>query len=261
MTIAMMIMNTDRTLAEVVADPAFYRRVAALAVRVSQGRDEAEVSAAMEEACLLFGADAAAFASFMQDDEAYESYRFILACDPLWCLEYEGGACYMHDPWLDYVRHHAEPMLVGRLPARSGPGKAVEALAQGYGFASGVVVPAPAVQGLTRVGALVLGSHSPEYFNEDTLPAVAFAATGLAHSFHAWQVARLREEVLGRVRLSPDDIELIEFERRGLGSKEVARIKAATSQAVDSRWQRLNSKLGVSSRAAAARLAAEYGLV
>jgi hypothetical protein len=254
-------MTQARSLAEITGDAEFFGRVAALAVRVPACADGSDVSMLLEQACGLFGADAAAFASFMKDDEAYESYRFILACDPTWCLEYEGNACYMHDPWLEYTRHHSEPMLADRIAARSGPEREVVALAQRFGFASAVVVPEHAPQGLTRLGALVIGSASPGYFVEATLPAVAFAATGLAQQLHAWQIAKLRDEVRDRVRLGDEDMVLLACERDGLGSKEVARLTNSTSQAIDSRWQRLNARLGVSSRAAAARLAAEYGLI
>jgi DNA-binding NarL/FixJ family response regulator len=124
-----------------------------------------------------------------------------------------------------------------------------------------VVVPAHAPQGLTRLGALVLGSSTKGYFDEETLPAVSFAANGLAQSLHTWQVDQLREEMLTRVRLTDEDLALLAYQQQGLSSKEVARLKDSTSQAIDSRWQRLNNRLGVTSRAAAARLAAEYGLV
>jgi DNA-binding CsgD family transcriptional regulator len=253
--------TATQRLADLLREPAFFARIAAAALKIGQARDGAEVSAALDEARALFSADAAAFASFMRDDEAYESYRFILACDPTWCLEYESAASYMHDPWLAYVRHQSEAVLTSQVPVRSAPAAEVVALARRYGFASAVLLPAHAPQGLTRLGALVLGSASPGYFDEETLPTVAVAATGLAQSLHTWQVSKLREEMLDRVRLSAEELTLLEYARQGLSSKEVGRLKQVTAQSVDSRWQRLNNKLGVSSRANAARLAAEYGLV
>jgi DNA-binding NarL/FixJ family response regulator len=46
-----------------------------------------------------------------------------------------------------------------------------------------------------------------------------------------------------------------------LGTKAIANTLDTTAAAVDSRFQRLNQKLGVPNRRSAATLAAEYGLV
>lgn len=106
-----------------------------------------------------------------------------------------------------------------------------------------------------------LGSAQPEYFDEQTLIAVSVAVTGLVLRLHAWQIATLRDELLTRTRLSDDDLALLAQQREGRSSKEIASMTNTTSQGVDSRWQRLNAKLGVSSRTTAAQLAAEYGLI
>ncbi len=86
-------------------------------------------------------------------------------------------------------------------------------------------------------------------------------ATSLAMRLHEWQTAQLRQELLDLARLSEEDLELLRHERQGHRSKHIAIALNLNAMSVDSRWQRLNAKLGVSSRAAAASLAAEYGLV
>lgn len=254
-------MSDRPPLQEVTKSTEFFAAFAELAMRVAPASDAAEVTALVGGAAALVGADAATFASFVRDDETYESYRFILACDARWCLEYENGACYMHDPWLEYARHHAEPVLGQDVAAYTDREAEVVALARRFGHASAVIIPAQAPQGLTRLGALCLGSTKPDYFNAEGLTAVACAATPLALRLHDWQIAQLRQELRDQVRLSDDDIWLLRHEKRGLGSKQIAARMNTTSMSVDSRWQRLNAKLGVSSRSAAARLAAEYGLI
>ncbi len=254
-------MNTRPPLRAVTNRTEFFAALAELAMRVARAGDSAEVTALVGDAASVIGADAAAFASFIRDDETYESYRFILACDARWCLEYESGACYMHDPWIEYARHHSEPALTQGIDARTSREMQVVALARRYGFASAVLIPAQAPQGLTRLGALCVGSDDPEYFDEEGLTAVACAATPLAMRLHDWQIAQLRRELRNQARLSDDDIWLLRHEKHGLGSKQIAAKLNTTSMSVDSRWQRLNAKLGVSSRSAAARLAAEYGLI
>ena len=64
------------------------------------------------------GTDAAAFVSFSRDDPSHESFRFLLACDPVWCLEYERRAWYTNDPWLQYSLTHSEPARGARHRAR-----------------------------------------------------------------------------------------------------------------------------------------------
>ncbi|UUX97309.1 helix-turn-helix transcriptional regulator [Aquabacterium sp. J223] len=254
-------MSEPRTLTAITQDGEFFRRTADLAMRVTSELDSSEVSAVLAEASDLCGADAAAFASFVKDDEAYVSYRFILACDPTWCLEYESNACYMHDPWWDYTRHHSEATLAKHIPVRTAQQNEVVALARRFGFASAILIPAQSPQGLTRLGALCLGSAKPEYLDEQTLTAVSVAVTGLVVRLHAWQIAKLRDELVTRTKLSQDDLALLAQQRQGRSSKEIASLMNMTSQGVDSRWQRLNAKLGVSSRTTAAQLAAEYGLI
>jgi DNA-binding CsgD family transcriptional regulator len=254
-------MNERLPLRAITSDESFYSRSAALALRVPEAMDAGEVAALLGESAALFGADAAAFASFIKDDESYESYRFVLACDALWCMEYESGAHYMHDPWLDYARHHAEPTLAAHVRVRTPKQQAVVGLAARFGFASAVIIPVHAPQGLTRLGALCLGSAQPDYFAGEGMHAVMVAATSLAMRMHDWQIATLRQELQARARLTGDDIALLHLERLGQGSKQIAAAMNTTSSSIDSRWQRLNAKLGVTTRQAAGRLAAEYGLV
>jgi DNA-binding CsgD family transcriptional regulator len=242
-------------------DAEFFGRMAEVAMKISPGLDAGLVSAALAEARDLCGADGAAFASFLKEDEAYESYRFVLACEPTWCLFYESKACYMHDPWLEYTRTHAEATLADAIPARTAQEKEVVALARQFGFASAIVVPVHSPPGLSRISALCIGSARPGAFDEEAVTAVSVAVNGLLARLQAWQIAALRNELLDRTEVSEDDMQLLRHQWEGRSSKEVAAIMNTTSHSIDSRWQRLNARLGVSSRAAAARLAAEYGLI
>ncbi len=239
----------------------FFAGCAGVANRLADAEDAGTVAQLLAESASLLGANSAAFASFVKDDETYASYRFILACDARWCFEYEGGACYLDDPWLEYTRRHAEPILAERIPARTDREQVVVALARRFGFASAIVVPAQAPFGLTRLGALCLGSAIPGQFDAESLSVVGFAASALALRLHEWQIARLRRELLDQSNLSDDDITLLRYQQQGRGSKEIAQALNATPVSVDSRWQRINAKLGVSSRVAATNLAAEYGVI
>ena len=232
-----------------------------VANRLAQAEDAGVITLLLAESARLLGAESAAFASFVKDDETYASYRFILACDARWCFEYEAGACYLNDPWLEYTRRHAEPILTENIPAKTEQERSVVDLARRFGFASAILVPAQAPFGLTRLGALCLGSATPGHFDTHDLAQVSFAATALALRLHEWQIVRLRQELLDQTHLSDDDIALLRYQQQGWGSKEIARAINATPMSVDSRWQRINAKLGVCSRVAATSLAAEYGVI
>lgn len=249
------------TLAELASERGYFGRVAEVALRIPRATDGAEAASLLRQAAQALGGNVAAFASIMKDDESCESYRFVLACDPTWCLEYEGLACYMHDPWIEYVKHHTQPAVASQIQARTPREQAVADLATRFGFRSAIVVPSPAPRGLTRVGALCIGSDTEHWFSGPGLDAALLAARSVAMPLHDWLVARLREELIGQASLTAEDLVLLEHERQGHKSKHVAQALQVSSLAVDSRWQRLNAKLGVTSRARAAHLAAEFGLI
>src|SRR5882762_3699014 len=108
--------NDVRSLAELTSQPSFFGRVSEVVQRVPGATDEAEALALLKEAADLIGANSAAFGSFIRDDPSHESYRFLLACDPVWCLEYGRRAWYAHDPWLNYALHHSEPVRANEIP-------------------------------------------------------------------------------------------------------------------------------------------------
>lgn len=249
------------SLTRILAEPGFFEGIARLAVRLTNELDIGEVCTRLSDAANLYGAEAAAFATFVKEDESFDSYRAVLACDPTWCLEYEQRAGYMDDPWLEHSRHSSEPKLTQDIRARTQRQQEIIDLAASFGFRSGIVVPVHAPSGLTRIGALCIGSSHAEHFDAATLTAAAYAASGLATRLHGWQAAQLRSELLAGCKLSPEDLRLLGFEREGRGSKEIAKLLGTSSLSIDSRWQRLNAKLGVSSRAMAARIAAEFGLI
>jgi len=239
----------------------FFEQCAATALSLRKATDHVEAAVLLDQAARLLGADCAAFASFMAQDHEGESYRFVLACDPTWCMEYESLRLYCDDPWLHYVRENVEPQVSERIPAYGSRARLALQLAAKYGFKGALVVPAHEHKGVSRFGALCLGSNRPGYFDDTGLDAACYAATGFARAMQEWLVERLREDLLNRCRLSDSEIDLLRHERRGLSSKEVANLMKTTATTVNSRWQRLNAKLGVANRRAAATLAAEHGLL
>jgi DNA-binding CsgD family transcriptional regulator len=229
-------------------------------MEIERTPDIASVMGHLKKAIQLIGAEVGTFLSCIEDDE-YKTCRFLLACDPAWFAEYEKRTWSVDDPWLLYSRRHAEAIRAQDIPVRTEAQAEIVRLAAKYGFRSAVVVPAPVGGGLTRLGMLSLGSADPEWFGDAEFLAVKVAALPLAASLNRWCTERARKDLLQSARLSPEDLLLLDLQRQGMTTKQMADIAKMSPESINSRFQRINAKLEVSTRRAAARRAAEYGLI
>ncbi|RYF58749.1 MAG: hypothetical protein EOO27_11535 [Comamonadaceae bacterium] len=249
------------SLADITSQPDYFARVGEVTRRVSDAVDEAEALALLQDSTQRMGADASAFVSFIRDDPSHESYRFLLACDPVWCLEYERRAWYADDPWLNYALNHSEPTQGSKIPAASRQQQSVLDLAASYGFRSSAIVPAPSGGGLSRVGVLCLGSQTPGFFEGDGFTALKLMARSLAMELHEWWIGQIKRDLIANARITSEDLLLLRHEWAGHSTKQIAAERDTSASSIDSRFQRINAKLGVANRKASARLAAEYGLI
>jgi DNA-binding CsgD family transcriptional regulator len=249
-----------RPLREVIAAPDYFARVSEVVLRIESAPDAATVIELLHEATGRIGADVAAFLSFIPDGDC-ESFRFLLACDPRWCVDYEQRAWYADDPWLAYAKRHTEPVCASEIAVRGDSQSAVVKLAERYGFRSTAIIPAPSSTGLARLGMLCLGSDVPNYFEAEGFSALKVIARPLAAALHEWSTRSVRDELVRSSGITPSDLLLLQYEREGLGTKQIASALGVSTIAVNSRFQRINLKLGVLHRQAAARLAAECGLI
>lgn len=231
--------------------------------RVGQSATESEVLDLLFAAKDALGIDQAVFASFVRDDQSTESFRFLVAADAAWCLAYQKQWWYSNDAWLLYAAANTEPASESKIPLRTQHQKATRELAAEFGVASAYIVPAPAAAGISRVGVLMLGSRTESYFDMDAnrIGAIKALARSLAMELHEWWVRKIRDELLATYRIGAEDLTLLRLERAGESTKDIARRCNMTTAAVDSRFQRLNAKLGTPNRKATARFAAEYGLI
>jgi DNA-binding NarL/FixJ family response regulator len=83
----------------------------------------------------------------------------------------------------------------------------------------------------------------------------------VAMELHEWWSARMRDDLIQDAHITVEDLALLSQEWLGHGTKAIARALRLTPASIDSRFQRINAKLRVANRKAAARLAAEYGLI
>lgn len=249
------------TLHELTSDPAYAVRVSEVVQKIPSAVDEIEAVGLLAEASQRLGADVAAFGSFVRDDGSHESYRFLLACDAIWCHEYEQRASYAQDPWLAYATHNSRPARSSEIPVHTKRQQAVVELAADYGFRSAVVIPAPSGGMLTRIGVLCLGSRQSGFFEAEGYATLKVASRSLAMELHEWWVAQVKRELISNARITAEDLQLLRMERLGRSTKQIAAELETSPGSINSRFQRVNEKLGVPNRRAAATLACEYGLI
>ena len=249
-----------RTLKEISRSPEYLSAIASLIGRMAMQSSAPELVLALRDATHRLGADASFFASFVREDKNFDSFRFLVACDPVWSLQYEAKNCVASDAWLRYATSHTEAVLAGGLkPVNEGEQKTID-LAAMFGFRSAFIVPAPAGGG-SRVGVLVLGSHQVDFFDDEGMTALKVVARGLAMELHERFAEMMQRELMARCDLSSVELELLAHHREGRPTKVIATLLGCSVNAVDQRFHRVSSKLGVTNRTRAARLAAAYGLI
>ena len=244
-----------------VSAPGYPERVSQAIEQLAASRAPATAQLRLIHCVAALGAESALFASIQREDCQVSACHFMLACDPDWFRHHLYGDEVIHHPWLAYAAHHAEPVLASDLVDALPRDHMVPRACAADGFASAFLVPAHSGQGHARTSLLVLGSAQRGYFEGEGLCRLRLGARALAAELHDWWWARQRHELVQRARLTPAELDLLRHERLGHGSKHIARALQSTESAVNSRFQRLNAKLGTHNRRAAARLAVESGLL
>jgi len=253
--------NSRPSLEQVTGATDYFSGVSAVVGRIGAARDAIRAIELLQEATLRMGAEVSLFGSVVPEEPAGTSYRLLVNCDPRWSTEYEEQAAYADDPWLAHALTHSEPVRGSELQPRSDAQRRVVELAQRFGFRSSVIVPTPSSGRLARVGVLCLGSSIPDYFEGDGYLVFRMVARSVAMEFHEWWLARIRERLITESGIDDNDRHLLALAAKGHSSKEIGRVLALSTAAVDSRFRRMRARLDVPSRRAASRLAAEYGLI
>jgi DNA-binding CsgD family transcriptional regulator len=247
------------TLCAIVSSPGYAERVSSAAERIATAPDPAEAHRLLVEGVAVLGARNALFVSFVRDRQDIADCRSMLACEAEGCHDRPDAQRLLGDPWLAYAVHHAAPILASALPAADRGGQGLLASAQRPGFASALLVPAHSGPGHARIGLLALGCAEPRFLESEGLARFRIGARALATELHDWWQARLRRDLIARI--TPAELELLRHEQSGHGSKRIARALRVSPCAIDSRFKRINARLGVPNRRAAVRLAIECGLL
>jgi DNA-binding NarL/FixJ family response regulator len=236
-------------------------RVLQILPLIPDARSAGEVISLFREAVVGLGADAGVFLSCLRDDATRTSFRSLWACDPSWAADYAFHRRYEHDPWLRYASCDAEPTRSSYLTCSSPEENAFIRAAAEHGFASALISPAPSSVGLSRVGVLCLGSADPERFEGEKYPQVRVLTRALSMELHHWIAKSMREEMLRGTNLTEADLHLLRCEAVGHSSKVIGAAMNLEAKTIDSRFQRVNAKLGAPDRRTAMRIARLYGLL
>ena len=249
------------TLQSRVADEQFPARVASIAAQVAKATEHHAIHALFREGATVLGASSAVFVSFVRDERDSAAYRFMLACDPAWGRVYVQDGHFAHDPWLAYAAQHSEPVVASALNVMDDEHRRVQDLAASAGFVSAVLIPAHSGAGHSRVSVLCLGSSTAGYFEGAGLAQLRVNARMLALELHDWWLARIRRDLIVKARIKPNDLVLLQHQSQGHSSKKIAAALRVSRQSINSRFQRMNAKLGVGNRRMAVQLAIECGLI
>jgi hypothetical protein len=214
-------MSEPTTLRDIVASPGYCDRVSYAAERIASALDAAAVQRLLIDGVAVLGAQNAFFVSFERGSTEIATCRFMLACEPEGCRPNLEADKLLQDPWLAYAARHAAPIVASVLPVAARGGHELIAPSHRHGFASTLLVPAHSGPGHSRIGLLALGCPQAGFFEDEGLPRF----------------------------------------RCGHSSKLIARELDVSPCAIDSRFQRINARLGVPTRRAAVRLAVECGLL
>jgi hypothetical protein len=229
--------------------------------RIAAAADAASAIRLLKLATSRLGADASVFTSFVRDDSSLSSFRYLLACDPVWGLEYAKNGWCFDDPWLHYALYNTDPLRSGELPPLSKRERWVSEAAAHWGFRSAVIVPVASAAAQSRVGVLCLGSHAERRFDDDGYPTFRCLARTLACELADWMHRRIKAALIAQARITDEDLALLRHEQQGHASKVIAVAMNTEVSTIDCRFHRLSLRLGTANRRAAVRLAEIYGLI
>jgi DNA-binding CsgD family transcriptional regulator len=250
-----------QTLRELIAGPGYAVHVLEIIARVSTAESPTDALELLQLATSAMGAEQSVFVSYIHGEDSHESYRFMLAADPRWCFEYQARAWYASDPWLLYSSLNSEAICASKIEPVTQQQRNVQLLAEKYGMVSVCIAPAASAGANARVGMLAIGSRQRGFFEAEGFDVFKVLARSLALELHEWWNRHERNGLVNTLRITDEELRLLRLELSGRGTKKVSGEIGLSTASIDSRWQRLNVKLGSPNRQTTARIAAKYGLI
>ena len=226
---------------------------------ISGYETEAEVEAASKQIVRYFDLESYVFGALRKVGH-HEHYRYLVGCAPQWCYLYNQSKWYAIDPFVDYALHNTSPVLAADVPLSS-PGQIrMLAVAAEHGFRSGIVVPAHSASAVWT-GVLYLGTEGDADHAQRCLSQHRSLMRAFALELLEWWDTKLRVDSVESLELDELDLELLYKAQEHATAEEAARELGITLSRVNSRYERLNRKLDVTSKRHAVEKAVALGLI
>ncbi len=246
---------------DLVRDPDRPVRALEAIVRIHLAKDPPELLDMLMSATLAIGATASVYTAAIPEDGDEPSSFSLFACHPGFAHEQYWQGTFLEHPWFQFARTHTTPGTDQQISLQQGPDAAAIELARQYGFRSCLVVPTPSGADVDRVDMLCVGSSDESAFEGEGARIARALVRSLAAELHDWLSAHLKRRLQESARLQVKDVRLLALEWEGLGSKQISLRTGLSVASVDSRFQRINTRLRCANRKASARRAAAHGLL
>lgn len=212
-------------------------------------------------ATTAIGATASIYTLTVPESGAEPSSFSLFACHPALAQRHYRSAPVSNHPWSRCARERSAPATEQQVRLTSASDNEAIDLARQYGFRSSLIVPTASRASPERIEMLCIGSTDCAAFEGEDASTVRTLARALAAELHDWVNRYLSESLKETAGLQQPDIELLNLEWQGFGTKEIALKTGMSPASVDSRFQRLNVRLACANRKASASRAAAYGLL
>lgn len=236
-------------------------RALAAFVQIAQATDPPTLLEKLVNATAAIGASASLYTASVPDGDREQSCFTLFAGHPAYAhAQNEIGPLIGH-PWFRFARTHLTSGSDRQVRVEEAADAAAMEIARQYGFRSCFIVPTPTGHDLDRLGMLCVGSEHPDDFEGPEAGCIRTLARSLAAELHEWLLRYLHQRLIQTARLEKTDMKLLALAQRGLQTKEIAPLTGLSQASVNSRFQRINTRLHCSSRRASAMRAAAYGLL
>ena len=219
----------------------------------------AEVEAASRQIVHYFDLESYVFGALRRSGHR-EQYRYLVGCAPQWCYVYNENKWYAIDPFVEYALHNTSPVLSTDVPLSSSGQSRMLATAAEHGFRSGIIVPAHSASAVW-VGVLYLGTDEDEEHARESFTQHKNLMRAFALELLEWWDVKLRIDGVESLELDEIDMDLLYKAQEQATAEEAARELGLTVSRVNSRYERLNRKLEVTSKRHAVERAVELGLI
>lgn len=249
------------TLPQKMAQPGFAQGALEAINHVRDASGPCDLLPRFRRACFRLGAHSALYIQAIPDRPERWLHNALLVCEPVLSTAIRNCRSLRLHRWVRYAERQEDPIRLSELPAAELHSDDAVMLLAEHGFRSGLLVPTHGGNATGRFGLLCLGSPIEGDYDHPTSRGIQALAQALAQELNAWWLNHSRQQLRTTARLRSEDLQLLAMEREGLCSKEIARQTDSTVGSVDSRFQRINVKLGCASRKASAARCAAYGLI